>query len=192
MDVSKPLTKGYCSGVIARLFSEPANEHLWAAYVHTTADNDGLSSELAPHDREALASVEIPYSGQFNGGPRMRPGFRAACAEKVCEILKEGSPFDDPLPDLISISETCFCFTGEFQFGTRTECQAAVTLRGGSITNDVNRKTDILVIGHAANPLWSHGTFGNKIMKAMIFRLQFAKPRIIPELFWVHLLSNQQ
>lgn len=190
MDVSKPLTKGYCSGVIARLFSEPANEHLWAAYVHITADNDNQSSALAPHDKEALACVEIPYSGQLSSGPRMRTGFRAACAEKVCEILKEGSPFDDPPPELISVSETSFCFTGEFRFGTRKECQAAVKSRGGSITDDVTRKTDVLVIGYNANPNWSHGTFGNKIMKAMIFRLQFARPRIIPELLWVDLLSS--
>ncbi len=33
-DISLPLTKGVCSGIIGRLFSDPANKHLWTAYVY--------------------------------------------------------------------------------------------------------------------------------------------------------------
>ena len=119
------------------------------------------------------------------------PGaMREAHEEMICEVLKEGSPFDDPLPEGISISQTTFCFTGEFEFGTRKQCQAAISSHGGAFTSDVNSKTDVLVVGYSANHSWSHGTYGNKIMKAMILRLQFSRPFIIPERFWVTLLSS--
>lgn len=190
LDVSKSLTKGYCSGLIARLFSNASNKHLWAAYVFTTGDEDNSSSELIPHDLNALATVRIPDLQRPKQGSRTPPGMRTTYEEIICEILKEGSPFDDPLPYDISISRTAFCFTGEFEFGTRKDCQAAITSRGGTLTTDVNRKTEVLVVGHSANPNWSHGTYGNKIMNAMILRLHFLQPCIIPERFWVTLLSK--
>jgi hypothetical protein len=59
-DINKPLTKGVCSGTINRLFSDPANKHLWAAYVFSTGDEDESGSDLLPHDRSALASVCVP------------------------------------------------------------------------------------------------------------------------------------
>jgi len=190
IDVSTSLTKGYCSNLIARLFSDASNKHLWAAYVFTTGDEDDSSSDLLAHDRDALARVQIPDTPRRNQGPRMPGAMREAHEEMICEVLKEGSPFDDPPPDDISISHTTFCFTGEFEFGTRKECQAAISSRGGGFTSHINSKTDVLVVGHSANPNWSHGTYGNKIMKAMILRLQFSRPFIIPERFWVTLLSN--
>ncbi len=102
---------------------------------------------------------------------------------------KDGSPFCDPLPD-ISIAGTAFCFTGEFEFGTRKECQTAVTARRGTVTDGITRKTHVLVIGNDPNPNWSHGSYGNKIAAAMILRLQHSKPHIIPELLWREILSE--
>lgn len=107
----------------------------------------------------------------------------------VADILKDGSPFDDPLP-VFTISRTAFCFSGEFEFGTRKECQAAVTTRGGTLTDSINRKTQVLVIGNDPNPNWAHGNYGNKIAEAMILRLQLGKLVIIPELYWRELLAE--
>jgi NAD-dependent DNA ligase len=188
-DISKPLTKGVCSGIITRLFSDPAKKHLWAAYVFTTGDEDDSSTDLQPHDRAALASVRIPDDWRPNRGSGTTSSARKALEQMVADILKEGSPFDDPLPD-VAIAGTAFCFTGEFEFGTRKECQAAVTVRGGMFTDGITRKTQVLVIGNDPNPNWSHGTYGNKIAEAMILRLQHTKPNIIPELLWRKLLSE--
>src|SRR5476649_861115 len=59
-DISRPLTKGVCSGIIGRLFSNPANKHLWNAYVYTTDDYDRSSTDLQPHDKAVLARTTIP------------------------------------------------------------------------------------------------------------------------------------
>ena len=187
-DISQQLTKGVCSGIIGRLFSDPANKHLWAAYVFTTHDEDDTTTDLLPHDRAALASVIIPDDWRPKRGSGTPSSARKVLEQMVADILKDGSPFDDPLPD-IAISGTAFCFTGTFAFGKRPECEAAVIARGGTATDGVTRKTDVLVIASDASPRWAHGSYGNKIAAAMILRLQHNKPSIIPELLWRELLS---
>lgn len=187
-DVSKPITKGVCSGIISRIFSDSANKHLWAAYVFKTGDEGDESNELMPHDKNELRAISIPedWRPKSNSGSS---SMRQALEGMVAGILKDGSPFDDPLPEVV-IEGTAFCFTGEFEFGTRKDCQNAVIKRGGTVTDGVTRKTQVLVIGNDPNPNWSHGSYGNKIADAMILRLQYTKPNIVPELLWQKLLSE--
>jgi|694.fasta_scaffold11006_13 NAD-dependent DNA ligase len=188
VDADRTMTKGVCSGIIGRIFSDPANKHLWAAYVFITGDDGDASEELLPHDKSALAQVSIPEDWRPRSSSTTSSAHKAL-EGMVTDILKDGSPFDDPLPEIV-IAETSFCFTGEFDYGTRKECQAAVIARGGAITDGITRKTQVLVIGNDPNPNWSHGSYGNKIADAMILRLQHAKPCIIPELLWQKLLSE--
>jgi len=187
-DITRPLTKGFCSGIIGRLFSDPANKHLWAAYVYTTGDEEHVSTKLRPHDKAVLARTEIPADWHPKRGPSIPSKAQSALEQLVAEVLKDGSPFDDPLPE-IAITGTAFCFTGEFEFGTRKECQAAVMSRGGTTTDGITGKTDVLVVGNDPNPNWSHGSYGNKISEAMARKLQHHKLVIIPELYWKALLD---
>jgi len=188
VDVSKPITKGICSGIISRVFSDPANKHLWAAYVFTTGDEGDESPELMPHDKNELKQVSIPEDWRPKSISDSSSA-RKALEMLIASILKDGSPFNDPPPEIV-IAGTSFCFTGEFEFGTRKDCQAAVISRGGTVTDGVTRKTQVLVIGNDPNPNWSHGSYGNKIADAMILRLQYTKPYIVPELLWQELLSE--
>lgn len=186
--IDPPPSKGQAGATIGRLFADPANKHLWSAYVYTTGDEDAATSELKPHDRTALANVKIPEHWR----PQLRSSInnekREALEILVSELLKEGSPFDDPLPNL-SVKGKCFAFTGRFEFGSRSVCQQAVVNRGGLFSDGVTSKTDVLVIGSDANPAWAHGSYGNKIEAAMVRRMQFGKPVIIPEAFWRQLLA---
>lgn len=187
-DLSKPLTKGRASGIIGRLFSDAANKHLWAAYVYTTGDEEHLSADLRPHDKAVLAQIQIPADWHPQHSKRTSAKAWTAMQVLVTEILTDGSPFDEPLPE-IKIVGTAFFFSGVFEFGTRKECQAAVLSRGGSFTDRATGQTDVLVIGHDPNPNWAHGSFGNKICDAMILRLQRGKPLIMPENYWKGLLQ---
>jgi len=188
-DISQSLTKGVCSGIISRLFSNSANKHLWAAYVFTTGDEDDTSADLQPHDRAALASVLIPEEWRPKRAAGMPSSARKALEELIADTLRDGSPFDDPLPEVTFAGRT-FCFTGEFEFGTRKQCQEAVLAHGGLFSKGITRTTDILVIANDASPRWAHGGYGNKIEEAMIFKLQHRKPIIIPELYWRTLLDE--
>jgi hypothetical protein len=182
-------SKGRAGGIIGKLFSDPANKHLWIAYVYTTGDEGDSTSELRPHNRTTLAHVVIPE----NWRPRSRSAVsnekRKAFEMLVADLLKEGSPFDDPFPE-VSIAGKYFSFTGRFEFGSRNACQQAVVSRGGSVTDGVTSKTDVLVIGSDANPAWAHGSYGNKIEAAMVSRMQGGKPAIIPETLWKELLKT--
>ena len=187
--IEPPPTKGAASGLIVRIFSDAANKHLWAAYVYTTGDEESISMELCPHDRKALANVVIPEDWHPKRGPIIGGAERKALEEVISGLLKEGSPFDDPLPE-ISIQGKFFCFTGALDYGSRSDCRQAVVSRGGSFTDGVTSKTDVLVIGSDASPAWSHGNYGNKIAAAMACRMQRGKPAIIPEAYWRELLQS--
>jgi hypothetical protein len=181
-------SKGRAGSLVGRMFSNPANKHLWLAYVYTTGDEDNSTSGLRPCDRNALAQVVIPEDWRPQRRSTVNNEKRKALEALVADLLKEGSPFDDPLPE-VSISGKSFAFTGQLQFGSRTECQQAVVSRGGSFTNGVTSKTDVLVIGSDANPAWAHGSYGNKIEAAMVSRMERGRPAIIPEAFWRDLLE---
>jgi len=190
VDISKPLTNGACSGIIGRIFSDPENKQLWAAYVFTTGDEDDDSTDLQSHDRAALLNVRIPDDWRPKRSLHKLSSAHKALEQMVADILKDGSPFDDPLPD-VSVVGTAFCFTGVFEFGTRKECQTAISGCGGSFTEGITRKTDVLVIGNDPNPNWASGSYGNKIAEAMILKLQHSKPVIIAELYWRELFESE-
>jgi NAD-dependent DNA ligase len=187
--IDPPPTKGAASGLIVRIFSDTANKHLWAAYVYTTGDEESTSIELCPHDRDALVNVVIPEEWHPKRGPAISGADRKVLEEIISGLLKEGSPFDDPLPE-ISIQCKSFCFTGAFDYGSRSDCRQAVVSRGGSLTDGVTSETDVLVIGSKASPAWAHGSYGHKIEAAMVCRMQRGKPTIIPEAYWRELLQQ--
>jgi hypothetical protein len=182
-------SKGRAGGIIGKLFSDSDNKHLWTAYIYTTSDEDDSTTELRPHDRDALAQVVIPEDWRPHPRSSVSNEKRKALEIMVSDMLKEGSPFDDPLPEIL-IAGKCFAFTGVFEYGSRSECQKAVVTHGGSISDGVTTKTDALVIGSDANPSWAHGNYGNKIEAALIRRMQSGKPVIIPEAFWKELLQS--
>ncbi|NQU10006.1 hypothetical protein HQ590_04390 [bacterium] len=185
--VDGPVTKGRASGTIGGLFKDPQNRHLWNAYVYTTGDTDDASSELQPHDRSSLAQISIPDDWHPKPTSGTRTANRKALLDSLSDLLREGSPFDEPLP-VFSVDGTCFCFTGKFTFGSRNECQQAVTSAGGSCSDNVTSKTDVLVIGSDASSSWAHGSYGHKIEAAMVRRMQSGRPVIIPEAYWKKLL----
>ena len=86
-DISQPLTKGVCSGIIARLLSDPANKHLWVAYVFTTGDEDETTTDLQPYDRAALASVQIPDDWRPRRSSGTPSSVRKVLEQMVSDIL---------------------------------------------------------------------------------------------------------
>jgi NAD-dependent DNA ligase len=156
--------------------------------VFTTGDDEHISTELYSHDKVALAGVKIPDDWRPQRSLSLASHAHRTLENLVAEVLKDGSPFDDPLPDVILMGTT-FCFSGAFEFGTRRQCQEAVTSRGGAITENINLKTDVLVIGNDPNPNWAYGSYGNKISAAMMRKLRYSKPLIISELYWQALLE---
>ena len=96
----------------------------WEKYLYLTKDFDNDSPELKDFDRGKLDSVEIPE------GWSAKSEQREVRANIVRKQLEEGSPFDNPPPDVV-FSGKKFMFTGKLTFGKRSACQAAVEAEGG-------------------------------------------------------------
>lgn len=102
-------------------------------------------------------------------------------------ITQSALPIDHPEPRIL-IAGSSFCFTGVFDYGSRTQCQQAVSDRGGILSNGITKKLHYLVIGNIGSEFWKHSTFGNKIAKAVEYRDAGAPLIIVSEQHWaVHL-----
>ena len=187
--------KGIASGLIFRLYKDQQNEekfNLWEKYLFHTGDKFN-SPDLMPFDVEELRKVVVPDDWKPEQSTRYRvvPSKRwKRLQEQIMEMLKEGSPFDDPVPE-IRFTGASFVFTGKFASGTRTECQEAVEALGAVAQNSVTSSTDYLTIGNEGSENWRQGSYGRKIEKAMIFRMETGKPAILAESDWLAAIQSE-
>ncbi len=129
---TKRVSKGDASRLITRIFQIPDNRELWMKYVFVTGDESQDSPDLQPFDLHHLRAVAVPDDWKPRGSKiKKKSGFeKERLLEMATGILKDGVPFDDPVPT-IDYPSKGFCFTGKFKFGSRAECRDAVTRMGG-------------------------------------------------------------
>jgi NAD-dependent DNA ligase len=92
-------------------------------------------------------------------------------------------PLDHPVPEIV-IAGKCFCFTGKFSFGTRTQCETAVVTRGGEVHKHPKSATCYLVVGEIGSRDWVHSTSGRKIEHAMLLKQDGKPVAIVAEQHW--------
>ena len=191
VEVTPNIKKGRASGIITRLFRDEENKKLWEKYVYHTGDESQETSDLQPYDLTELRAVVVPDDWKPKrsaGTPSKR---QERLREMIAEMLREGSPFDDPVPD-IEFSGTAFAFTGKFSSGTRNECREAVAQLGAEGQSSVNWSTAYLVIGHEGSENWAQRSHGRKIEKAMILRMETGKPAILSEADWLAAVQHEK
>ena len=191
--------KGIASGLIFRLYKDQRNEekfNLWEKYLFHTGDKFD-SPDLMPFDLEELRKVIVPddwkpeQSTRYHVVPSKVPNKRwERLQEQVMEMLKEGSPFDYPVPE-IRFAGASFVFTGKFASGTRAECQEAVEALGAVAQNSVTSNTNYLTIGNEGSESWRQGSYGRKIEKAMLLRMETGKPAILAESDWLAAIQSE-
>lgn len=109
--------------------------------------------------------------------------------ERMVEQSKvNGLSFDRPAS--MKIHAALFCFTGEFVFAPRAECESAVTIRGGSVQRNVTQKLTYLVVGGLGSDEWKHGSFGTKISKAIDYQRRGHPLLIVHEDAWANALRE--
>lgn len=104
--------------------------------------------------------------------------------ELASDDIKQSTslPLDLDVNELI-FKEMKFCFTGEFQFGTRNQCHKIIVEVGAGFTDGVTKETNYLVIGQHSNADWFNCSYGRKIEKAMEYK-QKTGILILGEAFW--------
>lgn len=102
---------------------------------------------------------------------------------KVCELALDK-------PETITFDSRLFCFTGDFVFGPRDVCEAAVVRRGGSIKASVSKKLHYLIVGGLGSAEWKHGSFGTKMRAAVNHRANGVPLLIVHEDVWAPALNT--
>lgn len=191
VEIPADLNKGMASGISVRVFRDEENRELWEKYVYHTSDESQDSPDLVPYDPEELQSVIVPDGWKPTRAPKTISDRQARLREMIAEMMREGSPFDDPVPNM-DFDGTSFVFTGKFSSGTRAECQEAVQSFGAICQKSVNRSTDYLIIGSEGSGNWAEGSHGRKIEKAMILRMETGKPTIVSESDWLTAIQTEK
>lgn len=99
-------------------------------------------------------------------------------------------PFDDPLPD-IEIAGQRFCLTGQFAFGTRTDCEREILSLDGEIVHQPVKSGCVVVVGLLGSRDWAHSTHGRKIEAAVSMRREGCPISIVPEGHWTRHLARE-
>lgn len=178
---SPDISAGGAGWEVRNLMQDEGNAEAWRKYLFLTGDVDSDSEQLKPFAPDELAAVVVPDDWNQSD----------ARAEIAAKEMADGSPFDSPQPP-VSIEGQSFMFTGNFEYGSRTACQAAVTAKGGKApsTKTITAEIDFLVIGSKGSGSWKRGSYGNKIEAAILHRRQHGSPAIISEAHWLEALGE--
>jgi len=104
---------------------------------------------------------------------------------EIGELAKSSSlPVCEP-PPIIDYSDKTFLFTGTCAYGTRKECQVAISKLGGGNAKSVTKSLDYLILGTYVTDSWVHESFGRKIEKAVKYRDEGISLSIITEDYWL-------
>ena len=184
-------TKGEASRLITQIFLVPGNRELWMKYVFVTGDESQDSPDLQPFDLGHLRTVAVPDDWKPHGSKiKKKSGFeRERLLEMATDILKDGVPFDDPVPT-IEYPGKGFCFTGKFKFGSRAQCNDAITRMGGFAHDNVTLETNYLIVGGDLSPAWAHESYGTKIEKALMYKLDGRPIVLLAEEDWAATIKN--
>ncbi|WP_294099415.1 exonuclease domain-containing protein [Proteiniclasticum sp.] len=78
-----------------------------------------------------------------------------------------------------SVEGKNICLTGNFAYGSKPDVAQYLKVRGGLIDSTVKKSTDILLVGALECQAYSHGTYGQKVLKAMEYNEKGCKIEIV-------------
>jgi DNA ligase (NAD+) len=183
-EIGSNTSAGLAGRRIDELMADTQNVLLWEKYIYLTGDFDSDTDQVKPFSKADLDKVVLPQDWNRKNAIT---NFKQ---EIVANALAADSPFDKPAPD-VTFKGRRFLFTGEFDFGSRSQCSKAVISLGGSVANQklASRSIDYLVVGNTGNESWSSKTYGNKIESAVLCRKEHGKPAIVSEDHWLKALK---
>lgn len=97
-----------------------------------------------------------------------------------------------PMPKTqIGFENKVFCFSGNFLFGQKKACQEATEKQGATISQDITKSVDFLIVGSVPSSKWKFGSYGRKIEAAANWHAEQGKPHILSEEDWTLALSKE-
>lgn len=102
-------------------------------------------------------------------------------------IASFSSSLDLDTPSPLVFDGSAFCFTGRFAYGTRSDCEEAVSSRGATVLPSISKKVNFLIVGLMGSRDWLHSTFGLKMEKAFAYRQKYGL-MVVGEDHWANFL----
>lgn len=197
---------GLCMGVLADgtvniqeaafilkwLNNHPQILDIWPAdYLYGTLSGVLANGKLSSEDEGELLDVMVAITGvPITIAIPISP--RGGREQQTLERTVS-SPATLPLnePEQGMVLEGAFIvLTGNFLYGSRADCEAAVKRNGGTPQKRVMRTTKYLVIGEVGSESWAHSSFGRKIEAAVAAKDAGQDIYIVSESFWAKHLSE--
>lgn len=92
-------------------------------------------------------------------------------------------PIDDSVP--LQLMHASVVHTGAFIFGTRAACERLSMAMGAVCVDNVNTRTNVLIIGTRVTPEWKFETYGRKILRGMELKASGHPIAIVSERKWI-------
>lgn len=96
------------------------------------------------------------------------------------KITDPVAQFSDSEHDIV-FAEKCFCLSGDFDHGSKSQIGSMIEAKGGTILKSVTKKCDYLIVGGQGNEAWSMGNYGNKVKKALDWQEKGVPIQIVSE-----------
>ena len=145
-----------------------------ASRIRTVLADGIITADERQHLYETLTGIvgfQLPETG---------------CAEAGVPAI----PFDDD--PSIWFDGRSFCFTGNFLYGTRADCERAILKRGSIARDRVTTKLEYLVVGSLIEPSWAHTGYGRKIETAVRYIDKGHGIAIVSERQWTEAIEAAQ
>lgn len=72
--------------------------------------------------------------------------------------------------DAVQIRDHLFCLTGDFKYGDKADVELFILARGGTVSQQVNKQVNYVLVGDLGSPKWAYGAYGTKVKKANALR----------------------
>lgn len=166
------------SGLRVWLSQHPeATEHFPGRELSSLLSRIFADGAIDPGERRMLHEYLNGLLSQTSSGARVsqEPGAGQGLAVAL---------FDDPPPE-VGFSGNRFVFTGEFAYGSRSECAALVQSLGGVAASSVSGTVDFVVVGEFGSENWLTSSYGRKLQKAVDLRSEGVAISVIREQHWL-------
>ncbi|HBZ9287980.1 TPA: BRCT domain-containing protein [Klebsiella pneumoniae] len=175
------LLSGLCKGLIAdRELSEQEVKYLsWWLTQNAALKNNYPGRELYVLVKDILSDGTITQEESTTLLTALADFTGCDLDSGVVDGLSIRLPID-PL-ESIDLEGKVFCFTGVFVAGKRSVVEELVKKSGGLIADSITKKLDYLVVGTLSSRDWRFSSHGRKIEKAINYRDEGNKLKIISE-----------
>ncbi len=104
----------------------------------------------------ALKNYDEKENSEFS---HSKNGFKSSADSRT--LHKESKIFS------LDVSGKNVCLTGDFLCGGKEDISQMLIQQGAIMSENVTKKTDVLIVGGMGSEAWKYGSYGGKIKKAM-------------------------